>query len=182
MTNKPPFQPGVVALKSLDGEFIELAKPYSDEAIKAIVQHEHIQKAPGNLTIEQLEADIPEYIADWHADRYGPLGRPTFTCLEQRYGKAMFGGVDLTYTRAANVVLWQTLTQNLAQALINLLTRGEIHWHPTLALYYLTEGRALPLPLALLPIEEDYKDLHWLPVEFISGEACEDAFCPNRLQ
>jgi len=174
------IEPGVFALMSPDGEEIILAKPPSDEAMEKIRQGLHIEKAPPNLTLGELETDIIEYIGDWHNGRYGSLGCPTFTCLEQRYGRPRSGGTDLELTGSKNVILWQGLSQNLAQAIVDLSVNLRIHWHPTLAISYINEGRPLPLPIASYPITEEYAKPHWLPVEFYVGSSCDDAFCPTR--
>lgn len=188
MTGKNPYQstthiqPGVIALISPDGETLILAQPLSDEAKETILQGLHIQKAPPNLTPAELEADIIEYIGDWHEGCYGGLGRPTFTCLEQRYGRPRSGGMDLELTGSKNVILWQGLSQNLAQAVVGLCVNLQIHWHPTLAIFYIYEGRPLPLPIASYPITQEYAKTHWLPVVFHLGPSCEDEFCPNRMR
>jgi len=176
------IEPGVIALMSPDGKEVLLAKPLSDEDVATIEQGLHIEKAPPNLTLAELEADIVEYIGGWHSGRYGSLGCPTFTCLEQRYGRPRIDGTDLELTGSKNVTLWQGLSQGLAQAILNLCVNGQIHWHPTLAVFYMVEGRPLPLPLAYYPIREEYRNPHWLPVEFHLGAACDDSFCPNRTQ
>jgi hypothetical protein len=113
------------------------------------------------------------YWYDTH-DQGGIYTEPTFTYLEQRYGRPSFGGIDLSYSQADNVVLWTGISQKLGQAIINLTTAGTIHWHPTTAFQYSVQGRALALPLASLPIEKEYSTGHWLPVAFRLGPNCDD--------
>lgn len=176
------IQPGVLAIMSPDDKYILLAGPDSDEDRERIRQGLHIQKAPPNLTLAELETDIVGYIGDWHTGRYGKVGRPTFTCLEQRYGRPRMGGTDLEVTGSKNIVLWQGLLPNLAQAIVDLCVNGKIHWHQTPAIHYLVEGRALPLPLTRWPITEEYDKTHWLAVEFCLGPSCDSVFCPNKAR
>jgi hypothetical protein len=177
---------GVFAEWGPNRETVLLAMPLSDEDYERVRQGTAIERAPANLTLQELERDILEYIGSWYAKPHAPgrrtLGTPTFTCLEQRYGRPSFGGTDLNLTDQHNIVLWRGLSQNLARAILNLCQRGEIHWHPTLAVYYLEEGRALPLPLVHWPITKTFDKPHWLPVDFELGPSCDAYNCPNKTQ
>jgi hypothetical protein len=175
--------PGVMALLSPDGEQMMMLPGIPNEELEMLQQGGHILKAAPDLEGEKLEADIIAYIMFWydlHNEGGGVYMEPTFTYLEQRYGRPSLGGMDLSYSQADNVVLWTGISQKLGQAIINLTTEGEIHWHPTTAGQYQIQGRALPLPLASLPIDREYTAPHWLPVAFRLGLNCDDHFCPNR--
>jgi hypothetical protein len=176
--------PGIMALLSPDGERMTLLPAIPNEDLEMLHKGLHILKAEPNLEGEELEADIIAYIMFWYEthDEGGIYTEPTFTYLEQRYGKPTFGGMDLSYSQAANVVLWTGISQKLGQAIINLTTSGEIHWHPTTAGQYEIQGRALALPLAFLPIDREYTTPHWLPVAFRLERSCDDHFCPDREQ
>jgi len=178
--------PGIMALLSPDGEEMIILPTIPNEELEMLRQGLHILKAAPDLEGKKLEADIIAYIMFWydlHNEGAGMYGEPTFTYLEQRYyGRPRFGGMDLAYSQADNVVLWTGILQKLGQAIINLTTNGTIHWHPTTAAQYEIQGRALPLPLASLPIDREYTTPHWLPVAFRLGPNCEDHFCSNREQ
>jgi hypothetical protein len=181
------YGPGVAALLSPDGEVMNIIPPIPKEELELLRQGAHILKAEPNLEGEELETNIIVYIAfwcDWYAEgRGGALYmEPTFTLLEQRYGRPTFGGQDLSYSETDNVVLWTGISQALGQAIINLTAKRAIHWHPTTAIQYDLQGRMLPLPLASLPIDREYTTPHWLPVTFRLGPNCGDHFCPNREQ
>jgi hypothetical protein len=177
--------PGVMALLSPDGKQMMIMPGISEEEMEMLRQGLHIIKAEPNLEGEELEANIVAYMMFWYdlyIEHSGLYMEPTFTYLEQRYGRPTFGGQDLSYSEADNVILWTGISQALGQAIINLTTKGEIHWHPTTAIQYDIQGRALPLPLASLPIDTEYTTPHWLPVAFRLGRNCGDHFCPNREQ
>lgn len=182
---KHKLGPGVMALLSPDGEEMEILPPISDEDSEKLQQGLHILKAAPDLEGVVVEADIVAYIMYWgdlDDKGCGVYMEPTFTYLEQRYGRPAFGGMDLAYSQADNVALWTGISQKLGQAIINLTTSGKIHWHPTTSAQYELQGRALPLPLASLPIDREYTAPHWLPVAFRLGPSCADHFCPNREQ
>ena len=137
-----------------------------------------------NMTLEELEKDIVEYIGDWYAlpdiPGFRNPGIPTFRNLQTRYGGQGIGQLTMHLTDHANVILWRGLSQALAQALTNLLVEGKIHWHVAFFMEYIDEGGPLPLPLAHWPVTEEYSKPHWLPVLFKLGASCDDDVgCPN---
>jgi len=142
-----------------------------------------LSEVRGNLTVEQLEADLLEYIENWAAlpqRLYRNPGVPTFRNLQARYGRQGVGQFTMYFTDHLNVLLWRNLSQSLSQALTNLLAKGKIHWHVTFVVTYEEEGGPLPLPLAGWPITEEYDKPHWLPVYFKPGSSCDnDRSCPN---
>lgn len=145
-----------------------------------------LSRVQGNLTVEQLEADLLEYIENWyanpppHTEGYRPRGIPTFRNLQARYGRQGFGQLTMHLANHANVILWRNLSQPLAQAMTNLLAEGKIHWHLAFVLEYTEEGGPLPLPLAYWPVTQEYNKPHWLPVHFMPGPSCDDDIgCPN---
>ena len=174
-------------LLSPDGEEMKILPPVPEEDLEMLRHGDHVIEAEPNLEGDELEANIVGYMMFWYemcSKGRGPslYLEPTFTYLEQRYGRPTFGGQDLSYPEADNVILWCGIGQALGQAIINLTTKGVIHWHPTTALQYDLQGRALALPLASLPIDREYATPHWLPVTFRLDRSCEDHFCPNREQ
>ena len=137
------------------------------------------------MTVEEIEADIVQYIENWyanpppHSEGYRPKGIPTFRNLQTRYGKQGIGQVAMYLSSHPSVVLWQGLSQSLAQAFSNLLTSGAVHWHWAFLVFY-EEGGPLPLPEAAWPVTNEYGKPHWLPVVFKPGERCDDDIgCPN---
>jgi hypothetical protein len=66
-----------------------------------------------------------------------------------------------------NVVLWQGMTQEGAEALNELLETQAIHKVPVQPLTYLIDGAGLGYPLA--QHARAYKKRHWCPVVFNSG-------------
>lgn len=137
------------------------------------------------MTIEELEADIVEYIEGWYALPppdiwHRPPGIPTFCNLQARYGKQGSGQLVMNLEGHANVILWRNLSQALGQAITNLCVEGKIHWHLAFVLEYMEEGHPLPLPVANWPITKEYNKPHWLPVYFVPGPSCDDDLgCPN---
>jgi len=170
----------------LVGDNIIMAMPLSDEDYERAKRGTLIEKVPHPLTAEEIEADIVHYIltwmhSPWESEEYRKPGIPTFACFEKRYGRPGRGGVDLNLTGNENVLLWSGLSPELASAIINLISRGAVHWHPCLPIYYMDEGRRpLPYPLAVYPVKESYTTKHWLPVEFALGHSCDRLLCPSQ--
>jgi len=168
------------------GDKIIMAKPLSDEDYERARAGTLIERVSSFMAQGELEQDILDYIGAWWgippmSEEYRLPGRPTFGLFEQRYGKPGYGGLDLSLTGHDDVLLWSGLSQQLASAIINLIGRGEVHWHWALPVYYLEESRPLPLPLASWPVTERHTTgKTWLPVEFLLGPSCDGLLCPSQ--
>jgi hypothetical protein len=73
--------------------------------------------------------------------------------------RALYGGGSPD----CNVVLWVGLTENLIQALVQLMAEEKIEARTANPLIYLADGGGLNLPIAK-GINRKYKTPHWAPV------------------
>jgi len=122
-----------------------------------------ISRSLANLALEQLEADILNFIREHDC--------VTFPELQARYGGRGHGDSDLVLPKYENIVLWRGLSEDLATAITNLCVRGDMHWHESSPVMYWP--RPLILPLAHWPISQEYKTPHWLSICFRAGKSCE---------
>lgn len=64
-----------------------------------------------------------------------------------------------------NVVLWEGLSREVADAMGLLVKAGRVHYHPTIPLVYMVDGEMLKLPVVKrTPPPGGFKEPRWLPV------------------
>jgi len=104
----------------------------------------------------------------------------TFAELDRKIEGFSGGNLELSIENehASNVVLWQGVTEEGIKALEELRQARKIHQVSTIILTYLTDGKALRLPL--VKRLQHYKTPHWAPVCFNPGPAPERPPKPAR--
>jgi hypothetical protein len=73
--------------------------------------------------------------------------------------------ITIETDEASNIVLWQGVSQELADALEIIRQEGQYEPRPTGILTYAIDGMMLRMPIAKR--KRHYKTPHWLPVCFV---------------
>jgi len=97
------------------------------------------------------------------------------------------GNGELKFEKyGGNVVIWRGMSEELADAIMEISSDGLIHPHATLdtiggiPMTYLIDGMSLKLPIVKNIPKNGYKKPHWLPVVFEPGRRCpDDPVCPH---
>lgn len=81
------------------------------------------------------------------------------------------GHYEIVLGEGPNVILWQGLSKEAADAVIGLRSEGAIHYVPTPTLTYIIDGAILRLPIVKSPkaLARGYKSERWLPVVIQPG-------------
>jgi hypothetical protein len=92
-------------------------------------------------------------------------GDVTFAELHERLGERIEGEYTMFTSPDSNIVLWDDIAYEFIAAIGELLIEEKItvKYEPDTYEAYATKGALLPYPLARLPPESGYDDLHWLP-------------------
>jgi len=88
----------------------------------------------------------------------------TFVEIQNLRGRgALRGDCGLEIPGREDLVLWGGMSDELGEALDELIRAGRIHLVPASRLTYLVDGGSMRLPLAKRPMGKPYKKPHWLP-------------------
>ncbi len=87
----------------------------------------------------------------------------TFAELANRFGDEVHdkNEIALAICKRDNIILWQGLTQEAFDAIVELERDKIIEMRPSTFLAYLMDGQVLKMPL--VKQNRDYKTPHWLP-------------------
>lgn len=70
-----------------------------------------------------------------------------------------------------NIVLWPGISEEVVDAVTQLLHSGLAHLHPTDQLVYIADGAVPNMPVVSRPPVAGYKTPHWLPAVVNAGPA-----------
>lgn len=139
--------------------------------MKPIPGFDPFEKPKPDLTVEEMKADILQYVEayDW----------VSIAELARRYDSQVRGDYSWGIP-SANIILYGNLSEKMVSALEGLLRERKVHLHPAAILTYLIDGGIIRLPLARKPPVGGYKKPHWLPVCLRLGANC--AMCLARTR
>lgn len=96
-------------------------------------------------------------------------GGISFVEIEMEFGNDAKGeyGYNLD---GKNIVLWDSLSKELLEAIKFCTTKDIIEMKPCMPVIYSIDGKVLDLPLAKRIPKNGYKKTRWLPVVFNKGK------------
>lgn len=91
----------------------------------------------------------------------------SFVDLRNEVGDDMDGSKDFIAPNRPNTVLWAGISQEFADAIVELINHRRIRADVVSILEYLDTGTILRLPHShTLPQEKDFAKPHWVPLSF----------------
>ena len=109
-----------------------------------------------NTTEEQIS------VKEWKERVLNLCQKPGVSMAEISRMPNAGGGGNLTSGTCQNIILWDGIQRNLADAISQLLADAQIEVRSSSPLIYLIDGASLRLPIAKQ--HRNYKTPHWLPV------------------
>ena len=86
----------------------------------------------------------------------------SFAEIQQEFGDEVEGDRALYSKDNENIIFWNGLNEDALNAIMDLISEGQIKMTPTSVYIYLADGMALKLPV--VSSKRKYKTPHWLPV------------------
>lgn len=95
-------------------------------------------------------------------------GSATFTNIQNAIKQHInvYGEEVISAPNDPNLILWEGMSKEFAQLMVELMNEGRVYPHLTDRLAYVHDGSTLDLPLAKRPPKSGYKNPHWVPVTF----------------
>lgn len=89
----------------------------------------------------------------------------TFAEIKQMLGPEVFEGQQALYTKGyPNIIIWANMSDNVVDAISELMRETKIYPNPASILTYIVDGEILRMPVAKRLIQ--YKKPHWAPTVF----------------